>query len=145
MIHYSFYFEYIQYSHWIFGWFHLSVGAHSHFCSIHLLQESLKLILSLSLCVVCRLTTANTKSECELQWSLVHSPIVAYAVNMHPNFLDSKYAVLFILANSLLLNSCIIPLFITHLFKRFIAHIKRGLLYFAHLNFVNEKWNDFEI
>lgn len=42
---------------------------------------------------------------------------------------------LFILANSLLLDSCIISLFIAHLFKRFIAHSKRVLFVSGTIGF----------
>lgn len=89
---------------------------------------------------LCAPFAANINAKCEWQWSSVHthSQFVAWVVNMHPNFLY-KYGVLFILANSLLLDSCIISLFITHLFKRFIAHNKRILLYIAHLNFESKK------
>lgn len=52
---------------------------------------------------------------------------------MHASHLY-KYGILFILPNSLLLNACIISLFIAHLFKQFIAHIKHVYLYVAHMH-----------
>lgn len=127
-IHYSFYFEYI---------FTLNFWRCCHrYCFF-------SLYFSFFVAICCKIQIQNSK--CEWQWSVgLHNQFVACVVNMHPNFLY-KYCVLFILANSLLLNSCIISLFITHLFKRFIAHIKRVLLYFVHLKMFESKkrrfWN----
>lgn len=75
-------------------------------------------------------------SSLQLVWKLGALTIwIFYNIRSRSYEHEYKYSVLFILANSLLLDSCIISLFIAHLFKRFIAHSKRVLFVSGTIGF----------